>query len=104
MIDRDPPPSETRIEDDVPRLSDDGLEPGGDGLSPASMLDAYESIAQRDELARQLEDVVASARSWSRAEGSGEAHDIAEALADLYERVGAPTEESDRERGGPDRP
>jgi hypothetical protein len=103
MNDRDGPPGEPRFEDDVPRLSDDdGLEPGGDGLSPASMLDAYEGIAQRDDLARQLEDVIASARAWARASGGEEPHAIAEALADLYERLGPPTEASDRPPSGPD--
>lgn len=90
------PPSDV----DMPRTSDDNdLNPVGSGVSETPLRPVNEAIAHRDDLARRLEGLVASAREWARAEGSDEAHDIAEGLADLYDRLGSPLEDSDRTNG-----
>jgi hypothetical protein len=84
-----------------PRVSDDhDLDVPGDGVSETPIRAEYESMARRNDLARRLEDLVVSAREWARDEGSDEARDIAEGLALLYERLGAPAEASDAGRGG----
>ncbi|MBA2666636.1 MAG: hypothetical protein H0U69_06360 [Trueperaceae bacterium] len=86
------PPSDV----DMHRTSDDNdYNPGGSGVSETPLRPANEAIARRDDLARRLEDLVASAREWARDEGSEEAHDIAEELADLYDRLGTPLEDTD---------
>jgi hypothetical protein len=75
------------------RVHDDGgLYPAGEGLSETPIHPTYEAMAMRNDLARQLENVLAAARAWARADGTPEAQAIADVLAELYERVGAPTE------------
>ena len=91
MTDRNPrnvphPDDDDRVHDD------EGFHPSGEGLSETPIHPTYEAIAQRNDLARQLEDVVATARSWARAEGTPEANGIADALTELYERLGEPSE------------
>ena len=79
---------------DEPRVHDDeGLYPSGEGVSETPIHATYESIALRNELARQLENVVAAARAWARAEDTTEARAIADALSEIYDRVGLPSEE-----------
>ncbi len=79
---------------DEPRLQDDeGLYPSGEGVSETPIHATYEPIALRNELARQLENVVAAARAWARAEDTADAFAIADALAEIYDRVGLPSED-----------
>lgn len=91
MTDRDPRRT-AHPDDDALVHDDEGLHPTGEGLSETPIHATYEAIAQRNDLARQLEDVVATARSWARAEGTPEAAAFADALAELYERLGEPSE------------
>jgi hypothetical protein len=81
-----PAPDEERSPDG------EGLHPSGEGVSETPIHSTYEAIAQRNDLARQLEDVLASARSWARSDGSPEAMAIADALGEIYERLGEPSE------------
>lgn len=79
---------------DEPRLQDDeGLDPSGEGVSETPIHATYEPIALRNELARQLENVIAAARAWAHAEDTTEALAIADALAEIYDRVGMPNED-----------
>ncbi|MFO8150238.1 MAG: hypothetical protein R6T93_08075 [Trueperaceae bacterium] len=84
-----PAPDDARVHDD------EGLYPSGEGVSETPIHATYESIALRNELARQLENVVAAGRAWARAEDTTEALAIADALAEIYDRVGMPSEESE---------
>ncbi len=85
--------------DDRPRLNvpdeenvhaKDGRYPSGEGVSETPIHRSYEAIALHNDLARQLENVLAGARAWARADGEPESEAIAEALSDIYERVGTP--------------
>jgi hypothetical protein len=94
MPDRsDPPNPNARHDDRV--LDDEGLHPSGEGLSETPIHSTYEAIAQRNDLARELEDVLASARAWARADGTPESSAIADALAEIADRVGEPAESED---------
>ena len=79
-------PDEDRVHDD------EGLYPSGEGVSETPIHASYEAIALRNDLARQLEGAVAAARAWARADEEPESAAIADALAELYDRVGEPTE------------
>ena len=82
--------------DDTRAHDFDGLHPAGEGLSETPIHATYEAIALRNDLARQLEGVVVTARAWARGDDTPESLAIADALAEIYERVGEPTEsESD---------
>jgi hypothetical protein len=59
-----------------------------------------DDIDRRDEFLRQFEGVVASAWDWARADDSDEAHDIARALEDIYDRFASATEDEDADREG----
>jgi hypothetical protein len=84
----DPP-----IEASKPRTSDDNdLDMAGEGMTEIPLRSEYESIARRNDLARQLEDLIVGAREWAQETGSDDAHAIAEELADIYERLGAPVD------------
>ena len=85
--------------DRPPAPDDEGLAPGGDGVTETPFRPEFESIALRDDLARRLEGIVISAREWAQEDGSEEAHAIAEALADIYDRVGAPIESDAGDHG-----
>ncbi len=86
---------------DTPRGPDDeALAPGGDGVTETPFRPEFESVALRDDLARRLEGIVISARDWAQETGSDEAHAIAEALADIYDRVGSPIERDAGDHGG----
>ena len=87
MSDRDDR-SKLNVPDEENVLAKDGRYPSGEGLSETPIHASYEAIALRNDLARQLENVVAAARAWSRADGEPESQAIAEALAELYDRVG----------------
>lgn len=81
---------------DEPRLSDDNdLNAEGGGFSDTPLRRPYESMSRRDELARQLEEVLINAQEWADEDGSPEAIDIYESLNDVYERLGEPTEDTD---------
>lgn len=54
---------------------------------------------RRDELVRQLEGVVATAWDLAREDESDEAHDIARALEDIYDRFASSTEDTDADAG-----
>ncbi|ADI13159.1 hypothetical protein [Truepera radiovictrix] len=59
--------------------------------------DENENLARRNDLARQLEDLVAAALDWSEISDDEDAREIYEDLVDLYERVSAPLEDTDDE-------
>ena len=82
--------------DDTPYLSDDD-EFERDGTNEVVIDEYNESVARRDEIARQLEDLVASALEWSEISEDEDAQQIYEDLADLYERVNGPLEDTDDE-------
>ena len=54
-----------------------------------------DDTVRRDDLVRQLEGVVATAWDLAREDESAEAHDIARALEDIYERFASPAEGAD---------
>jgi len=82
--------------DETPYMSDDD-EFERDGTNEVVISEFSEDVARRDELARQLEDIVAGALEWSEMSEDEDAQAIYEALADLYERVSAPLEDTDDE-------
>ncbi len=82
--------------DPPPASDDEALAPGGDGVTETPFRPEFESVALRSDLALRLEGIVISAREWAQEDGTDEAHAIAEALADIYDRVGAPI---DRDAG-----
>lgn len=81
--------------DDTPYMSDDD-EFERDGTHTL-LTDENEDLAGRNELARQLEDLVASALEWSEISEDEDAVSIYEDLAALYERVSEPLEDTDDE-------
>ena len=84
------------------RTSDDNdLNPSGSGVAATPLRKEYETIGMRDALARDLRDVLDTARAFAEEDGSDEARSIARDLADIYERVGVPTEDTDDEPGIP---
>lgn len=82
--------------DDTPYMSDDD-EFERDGTNEVVIDEYNESVARRDELARQLEDLVASALEWSEISEDEDAQQIYEDLAALSERVSGPLEDTDDE-------
>ena len=82
--------------DETPYMSDDD-EFERDGTHEIAIDELSESTARRDEIARRLEDLVATALEWSEISEDEDAQDIYEALADLYERVSVPLEDTDDE-------
>ncbi len=88
------PPDDVEME----RISDDNdLDPAGDGIAETPLLLPYELMARRDDLARRLGDILLEMEDWAEEDGSEEAHSIAEDLAELYERLGEPSEMTDAE-------
>ncbi len=81
--------------DDTPYMSDDD-EFERDGTHTL-LSGENENQSRRDDIARRLEDLVASALEWSETSEDEDAQQIYEDLADLYERVSAPLEETDDE-------
>ena len=82
--------SRLNVPDEENVFAKHGLYPSGEGVSETPIHAVYEAIALRNDLARQLENVVAGARAWAQADGERESSDIADALAELYDRVGTP--------------
>lgn len=90
------PPSDVSMR----RTSDDNdLNAAGSGVSETPLRPEYETIARRDDLARRLEDLVADAREWADEMDTDEAHDLAESLADIFDRLGEPLEDTDETIG-----
>jgi hypothetical protein len=92
-------------QEDEPRNSDDD-DPWGDGIHETPLAKRYEDMADRDELARRLEDLVADAYDWMGRAQDEDAKDIYETLVDLAQRMGNPNEETTRTEAGeppPDR-
>lgn len=88
------PPADVGME----RISDDNdLDPAGDGLTDTPLRLPYELMARRDDLARRLGDILLEMEDWAEEDGSEEAYALAEELADLYERLGEPSELTDEE-------
>ncbi len=71
---------------------DEGLHSTGEGLSETQTHSRYEAIALRNDLARQLEGAVATVRAWARSDDSPEADAVADALGEIFDRVGTPSE------------
>ena len=97
MTDRDdanhaPMPDERLVRDEHRVHDDEGPHPTGEGLSETPIHPSYEAIALHNDLARQLEGAVVTARAWARSDGSPEARAIADTLGEIFERVGAPSE------------
>lgn len=67
---------------------DETLGPAGEGITETHLHPTYEAIALRNDLARQLEETLAGARAWARADDTEEARAIADALAVIHERLG----------------
>ncbi len=82
--------------DDTPYMSDDD-EFERDGTHEIAIDELSEERSRRDDLARRLEDIVASALEWSEISEDEDAQDIYEALANIYERVSLPLEDTDDE-------
>ena len=82
--------------DETPYMTDDD-EFERDGTHEIAINELSEEAARRDEIARRLEDLVATALEWSEISDDEDAQDIYEALADLYERVSEPLEDTDDE-------
>ncbi len=86
------PPSDV----DEPRISDDNdLEAEGGGFTDTPLRRPYEAMGRRDEIARQLEELLIDAQEWADEDGSAEALDIYESLNDVFQRLGEPTEDTD---------
>ncbi len=81
--------------DDTPYMSDDD-EFERDGTHTL-LDDENENVVRRNELSRQLEDIVAAALEWSETSEDEDAQQIYEDLAALSERVSAPLEDTDDE-------
>lgn len=77
---------------------DEARERDGNASDVPHMLDEEATeAAKRDDLARQLEDLIADAQDWAEMSQSDEARDIYNILVDVYERVGNPPEDTDDE-------
>ena len=81
--------------DDTPYMSDDD-EFERDGTHTL-LTEDNEDQARCDDIARRLEDLVATALEWSEISEDDDAVQIYEDLADLYERVSVPLEDTDDE-------
>jgi hypothetical protein len=92
-------------EDEPPRTHDDD-DPWGDGIHDTPMVKRYEDMADRDELARRVEELVADAYDWLGRAQDPDAQEIYDTLLDVSERLGNPPEETTRTEAGappPDR-
>jgi hypothetical protein len=83
------------VEAAAPRVSDDDdLATEGSGLRNTPLRGPYEAMARRSELARRLEELLVDAEEWARDDGSEGAMWIFETLADAYEQLEAPPEDT----------
>lgn len=85
-------------EDEAPRNHDDD-DPWGDGINPTTTAKRYEDMADRNELARRLEELVADAYDWLGRVEDEDAQEIYDTLVNLSERLGNPSEETIRTEG-----
>ena len=90
--------ADTRTEDDAPRNSDDD-DPWGDGIHDTPLTKRYEDMADRDELARRMEELVADAYDWLGRAEDEDAQEIYDTLVDVSERLGNPSEDTIRTEG-----
>lgn len=65
-----------------------------DGLRDVPFMEEFEDVARRDELIRQLDDTVATARSWAEQSKEPDAQEIVDLLVEASDRLGQPTEET----------
>lgn len=92
-------------EDEAPRNHDDD-DPWGDGIHDTPLVKRYEDMADRDELARRVEELVADAYDWLGRAEDEDAQEIYDTLMNVSERLGNPSEETTRTEPGsppPDR-
>jgi hypothetical protein len=84
-----------------PRVSDDDdLDTEGSGLQNTPFRSAYEDGARRADLARRLEELLVDVQEWAQEDGSEQARWIHDALADAYEQLDMPPEDTDAEPAG----
>jgi hypothetical protein len=94
---RDTSDAPADVED--PRNHDDD-DPFGDGVHDTPITRRYEDMADRDDLARRIEELVADAYDWVGRSDDDDARDIYDTLVDLAERIGNPPEETIRTEPG----
>ncbi len=85
---------------EAPRNHDDD-DPWGDGVEATSIAKRYEDMATRDDLAREVEELVATAYEWYSRSSDDDAQEIYETLLSVAERLGNPAEETTRTEPGP---
>ncbi|MEX2534833.1 MAG: hypothetical protein WD273_04455 [Trueperaceae bacterium] len=90
--------SDAPADDEAPRNHDDN-DPWGDGIHDTPLTKRYEDMADRDELARRLEDLVADAYDWLGRAEDDDAQEIYDTLVNVSERLGNPSEETTRTEG-----
>lgn len=96
-----PDTADQQAKREAPRTHDDD-DPWGDGISDTPLVSRYEDMADRDELARRLEDLVADAYDWAARSEEDDAQEIYDVLLSVSERLGNPPEETTRtEQGAP---
>ena len=92
---------ENRDANDMPRVSDDtDLGPQGSGVEATPWRREYLSVALRSDLARMFEALIAGVNEWATEDGRDDARALAADLEDLYGRIEAPTEATDRTTEG----
>lgn len=92
--------SDAPADDEAPRNHDDN-DPWGDGIHDTPLTKRYEDMADRDELARRMEELVADAYDWMERAEDDDAHEIYDTLVDVAERLGNPPEDTIRTEPGP---
>ena len=68
-----------------------------DGLHDWPLSEEYENVARRDDLIRRLDDTVVAARAWANETDHEDAQEIVDLLVAASDRLGRPTEDTDRE-------
>ena len=82
--------------DDVVYLSSDP-DRESDGVHSTPLDTDNQAQALRDDLAEELEDLLATAETWVDLSNDSDAQAIYDLLADAYERLGSPLRETDDE-------
>jgi hypothetical protein len=81
-----------------PRVSDDDdLDSAGSGLQNTPFRSAFEDGARRADLARRLEELLVDVQEWAQEDGSEQARWIHDTIADAYEQLDMPPEDTDAE-------
>jgi hypothetical protein len=86
--------SDPTSKQDFPYMSD-GDDEERQGVGDLPLREDYEISALRDEVARQLEALLAAVEAWREDDDTGEADEIYQELSDIYGRIGEPIEETD---------